>query len=388
MQITVENFGGFKQSTRLAFKTQTLPNGVGKTTMINAYIFALTGKTINGFEPRNEYSKDEDITSVELYGFFDFPKVRRTTFGASTKLYVGDEVAAQVDLEAALMANGIEMTFLIACANANVLTSHSLDAAELRKILSSSDVLNTDEYDEVKKEQTLVRKKRKIAEQNAKTSLIVPNAYCDTLTLTENAFEISFKKSKRIVNEGVLDTCPTCGRKHSEKTIFQLNKEYDTAKLVVENGLKEFVRISAKRADYDVEQEQIKSAKALIEISKQARKDLIKHDNTLKALADELADIDAASVKAHLPEYVDVITEIKMKNGNFKPTCTLEYQGVKLRSINHAKRIEICVHILDTARSKKGLEEYVPIVVDNAEAVEHSFENYNNLILLSAPPKE
>lgn len=34
------------------FTSRTMPNGAGKTTQVNAWVFALTGRTLNGFQPR------------------------------------------------------------------------------------------------------------------------------------------------------------------------------------------------------------------------------------------------------------------------------------------------------------------------------------------------
>jgi len=386
MQILVENFGGFKGSQCLELLSKTLPNGKGKTTMINAYIFALTGKTINGFVPINVDKAKGEITSVALSGLFDtLPTIRRTTYGEGTVLYVGDDVATQEDFVSALRGLGYDLDFIIACANANILTSNGLDTATLRKILSKVDVLNSDEYDELKKKQKSLRAKRKVAEQHALTTVVVPAQMCPPLTDSEVAFERMFKGAKLIVNEGVHHECPHCERHYNDKTISQITKNYDEAKLYVKDGVEEFTRICVKMLANTTEMGEIDLATNLLNIAKNARKDVVNYNKEIQRVTEELSDLDARSVKANLPDSVEVITEIKQKNGGVKSTCTLEYKGIPLRSINHAKRIELCVAILDYARNKKSME-CVPIIVDNAEAVDNGRlrASYKNLILLSA----
>ena len=51
MQLSVIQFGAFDVFDA-PFTSRTMPNGAGKTTQVNAWVFALTGRTLNGFQPR------------------------------------------------------------------------------------------------------------------------------------------------------------------------------------------------------------------------------------------------------------------------------------------------------------------------------------------------
>lgn len=383
MQITLLNFGGFKGAHTRKFESQTLPNGEGKTTLINAYVFALSGKTLNGFVAANINAFPKEQTAVTLHHFIDLPPLRRVLNETGTTLYVGEDVATQSDFVSVLKQRGYDLDFIVACANANVLTSNGLDAETLRKILAKADVLDSEERDELRKSKVLIGKKLDVAKQHALTNIIVPVAKCEPLNEAERIFAGAFKAAKMTVNEGVVHACPHCKHEYDEKTINELNDSYIKAEAFVKQSFDEFTRIMNKQVEYTLEEQTIADAQRLLDGATKARKDVIAFTKELADVNEELRELDEQSVKNHLPEFVDVVTEVEQKNGKSKPTCTLEYQGIPLRSINHAKRIEICVTILVHARAAKGMQN-VPIIVDNAEAVEHNFEYIDNVILFKA----
>lgn len=389
MQLQVENFGGIRAIEALPLVSRTLPNGHGKTTMVNAYLFALTGKTLNGFQARNIYAPADELTTVKLLGFLNLAVIRRTTDGNGTTLYVGGDVVTQADFNAALANDGYDLDFITACANANVLTSNDLDAETLRKILAKADVLDNEEYDAVKKELSALRKKLKAAELAALTSVLIPQRSCQPITEAERVFATGYKKAKIILNDGVTTTCPFCNATHDKAKIAALQKMFDEAKIIVEEGLNEFSRIMIKQSDYDKEAQDIEDAKRLSDAARIARNNVISLKKEVASYQEELNRIDAERIVANLPDGVSIITEIMQKNGTTKPTCTLEYNRIPLRSINHAKRIEICVAILDNARTNKGMDR-VPIIIDNADAFDDQGTlarieaTYKNTILLSA----
>lgn len=49
MLITLSNFAGAPDKS-VPIETIVAPNGAGKTTLVNAYYWALVGKTLDGFD--------------------------------------------------------------------------------------------------------------------------------------------------------------------------------------------------------------------------------------------------------------------------------------------------------------------------------------------------
>jgi hypothetical protein len=384
MKIVVVNFGFYTDPTTLELKTQTLANGKGKTTLLNAYVFALSGKTLNGFVPENVNMQDGEQTEVTLHHFLSLPPIRRVrNVDGGTTLYVGSDVATQTDFNQYLRSVGYDMDFIIACANANVLTSNGLDAETLRKILSKADVLDSEEYDALKKKQKDLRAKRKSAETYALTNVVIPIHATEPLNDSESTFVKNYIDAQRIVEIGLRLDCPCCGVTYSVGKVLELTKRYENAKLATSELGDVFKDYMERSSMYAIEQEDIDYAQRLVNLSENARKDLIRLDKEINEVTLQLSQIDTENVRANLPEGVTIVTEVKQKNGVVKPTCTLELNGVPLKSINHAKRIEICVNILAQARANKNMFN-VPIIIDNAEAVSHNFEYYQNVILLSA----
>jgi len=384
MKIVVVNFGFHTNQTTLELKTQTLANGTGKTTLLNAYVFALSGKTLNGFVPENVNMKDGEQTEVTLHHFLSLPPIRRVrNVDGGTTLYVGSEVVTQTDFNQYLRSIGYDLEFIIACANANVLTSNGLDAETLRKILTKADVLDSEEYDALKKKQKDLRAKRKSAETYALTNFIIPIHATEPLNDSESTFVKNYIDAQRIVAIGLTLECPCCGATYSKDKVSELTKRYENAKLATSELGDVFKEYMERETMYAEEQAKIDDAKRLVDISENARKDLIRLDKEINEVTLQLSQIDLDNVRANLPEGVTIVTELKQKNGAVKPTCTLELNGVPLKSINHAKRIEICVNILARSRANKNMLN-VPIIIDNAEAVSHNFEGYQNVVLLSA----
>jgi len=383
MQIALQNFGGVLDLLVWQLESQTIKNGAGKTTLVNAYLFALTGKALNGFTPRNVNADPSALTQVTLYDFMGLPPIRRVLKQeGGTTLYVGADVATQEDFNSVLAANKIDLSFVVVCANANALTSDSLDVETLRKLLSTTDILDGDEYAELKKEQTAIRRQLKVAENNALTNVVMPSPITEVNSEAENIFFANVAKLQKTANLDIKEACQFCGRPYDEDTLSKLTNSVTEAKTEIEKALPEFTRIADKRARIQYAEQEHADAKRLLDIAARARKDVVKLDAELTKITEDLNALNAAKVELELPEKVELITELPQKNGKMKPTLTLTYEGIPLKSINRAKLIELLVSMLDTARNKKGMQA-TPIIIDNAEAVGHDFVNYQNVVLLS-----
>ena len=103
-------------------------------------------------------------------------------------------------------------------------------------------------------------------------------------------------------------------------------------------------------------------------------------DTQIAALEEQIRAADAAAVRPALPDDVQIITETTAKTtGRVSSTCTLTYKSVPLKSVNRAKRVEICVRILETARVMTDTVDKIPIIIDNAESVQ-GLDDVRNVI--------
>jgi hypothetical protein len=132
----------------------------------------------------------------------------------------------------------------------------------------------------------------------------------------------------------------------------------------------ERTRIESKRDAYETESVAISDAERLIATAITARKRVIQLDEIIARLLAQITENDARALRAELPEGVEVITERVSKTGAVSNVCTLTYNGVPLKSVNRAKRVEICVRLLAAARAKAGMQDVASIIIDNAESVQ------------------
>jgi len=382
MKITCINFGGFA-ATNVELTSIVASNGYGKTTLVNAYTFALTGKCITGIEPRNTATPDGELTQVLLSGFADFPPLRRTLAReGSTTLYIGDEVATQGEFISLCNDRGLNLDLIVACADANVLTNVDITSEQLRKILSKTFVLDNGEADELRKELKTLRAKKKIAESNALLNVTKPVRTVGLLNHAENTFLMEYNKAISLIRAGVVTKCLTCGHALSKSVLEKAENDLNEAKEYVKGMDEEAERLQRQSDMYAKESLLIADAERIISGAALARADVAKYEVREKELEEAIKEADASAVRANLPEGVEIVTEKSTKTGTSKNVCTLTYNGIPLKSINRAKRIEICVELLHNARNKQGMDEVYPIIVDNAESVQ-GLQNIPNLIRFS-----
>lgn len=371
--MTLVEFGRFDyRRQRLAPNVPVFArNGWGKTTLINAYIFALSGKTLRGFEPRNVNAVPTRNTEVIIEGLFSKPLRRTLAPTGGTTLYLGADVITQKALEEA-----INVKLLCALADTNILCEGSLTSEQLRTLLCVTDVMDGDERVVLEKRLKALRDALKQAESRAVTVVTIPPSTLEPLTGVERRFCDEFNKRMRVPEPMI--KCPTCGKDFSEKTVRVATAEYEAAQAFCSEYKESYDALCEKHAQYEAEQRDIETAKRIIEATTQARKDVIDYREQIAQAESELREYDASAIRASLPEDVTLVTESQTKQSTSKPVCTLSYRGVPLKSVNRARRVRICLDLLDAARIRAGLNEY-PIWVDNAECVEDLHE-YNDII--------
>lgn len=376
------NFGKFTTLSRTLDSDARYweKNGSGKTTLVNAYIFAITGRTINGFEPRRIDAPSDEDTHVIIRGLFG-KDVRRTLLASGgTKLYVGGDVVTQK-----AFSEAINVPLLEAFANTNLLCDGSVDSEQLRKLLCVTGVMDSDERVTVEKRIKATRDLLKQAEARAVSVVAVPPTTKEPINASEERFLQTYNEKEAVLREPTFDKCPCCLRPYDpEYTQIKFNARCEAEAFVTEEKNKqEFERVLNKLKAFEEEQLAIADAKRLVELSTQARNDVTTYRKQLDDLEAELREIDANAIRAELPDGVTIETTKLGKTGASKSVCTLCYDGVPLKSINRAKRVTICIELLIAARKRANLESF-PIWVDNAECVQ-DLDRYNNLIAFNVP---
>lgn len=385
MKLYLTNFGRFDKFT-IDFESRTWPNGAGKTTLVNAYLFALTGRCLTGFQPRRVDAPDDETTGVTVEGWpAPTIEVRRTLSPkGSTQLYLCGDALTQAEFVDILAQRfGIPIDLVVACADANLLTDPALTAEQLRRLLVRASLVDSDEATNLRKERDAMRKDRRVAEQYALTVCTVPPRTVEPLTASETDYLARAGEHVATLNRigGTLPTvCPTCGKQYTAAEIDAVRRERDAAAKAYQGMRAEVERITERLKAYNDETAAINEAEAIISRASSARRRVQEIDTQIAALEEQIRAADAAAVRPALPDDVQIITETTAKTtGRTSSTCTLTYKGVPLKSVNRAKRVEICVRILETAREMTGTVEKIPIIIDNAESVQ-GLDDVRNVI--------
>lgn len=385
MKLHLTNFGRFDKFT-IDFESRTWPNGAGKTTLINAYLFALTGRCLTGFQPRRVDAPDDETTGVTVEGWpAPTIEVRRTLSPkGSTCLYLNGDMATQTEFVDILAQRfGIPIDLVVACADANLLTDPALTAEQLRRLLVRASLVAVDEATSLRRERDALRKARKTAEQYALTTVAVPTRTVEPLTTAETDYMARAGEHVATLNRigGTLPTvCPTCGKHYTTAEIDAVRRERDAAAKAYQGMRAEVERITERLKAYNAETAAIEEAEAIISRASGARRRVQEIDTQIAALEERIRAADAAAVRPALPDDVQIITETTAKTtGRTSSTCTLTYKGVPLKSVNRAKRVEICVRILETARVMTDTVDKIPIIIDNAESVQ-GLDDVRNVI--------
>lgn len=385
MKLYLTNFGRFDKFT-VDFESRTWPNGAGKTTLINAYLFALTGRCLAGFQPRRVDAPDDETTGVTVEGWpAPTIEVRRTLSPkGSTCLYLNGDMATQTEFTDILARRfGIPVDLVVACADANLLTDPALTAEQLRRLLVRASLVENDEATNLRRERDALRKARKTAGQYALTTVAVPARTVDPLTMAETDYLARAGEHVATLNRigPTLPTvCPTCGKQYTAAELDAVRRERDAAHQAYQGMRAEVERITERLKAYNAETAAIEEAEAIISRASGARRRVQDIDEQMAALEEQIRAADAAAVRPALPDDVQIITETTAKTtGRTSSTCTLTYKGVPLKSVNRAKRVEICVRILETAREMTGTVDKIPIIIDNAESVQ-GLDDVRNVI--------
>ena len=380
MLLTLSNFAGAPNRSA-PIETAVAPNGAGKTTLVNAYYWALTGKTLDGFDVRPAGRRDV-VTSVTLYGFAG-AEIRRTLTAKGTTLYVNGDAVTQTGFVRAFMerARSVDVEFAAACADVNALTTGTVTSDQLRKLLARAGVMDNGEADALRKTLSGLRASRADAERFAGLNVTIPTPTCEPLTRAESEFADRYARDVVRVREGIVCTCPTCGHGYSADKVRKIRAEYYEACARMTENKDENARIMEKLNAYKAEQDAIEEAQNAVARARRARGALIDLDEKIATVEAQLREADKNAILADMPDGWAIETDKTFKtSGRTSSTCTLTYNGVPLKSVNRAERVRLVVELLDAARTRKGMQAF-PIIVDNAESVQNI--DVPNVVLLS-----
>lgn len=370
MLITLSNFAGAPDKS-VPIETTVAPNGAGKTTLVNAYYWALVGKTLDGFDVRPAGRRDA-VTSVTLSGFAG-AEIRRTLTSKGTTLYVNGDVVTQTDFVRAFMERGVDVEFAAACADVNALTSGNVTSEQLRKLLARAGVMDNGETDALRKTLSGLRASRADAERFAVLNVAIPTPTREPLTQAESEFAERYARDVMRVREGIVCRCPTCGHGYSADKVRKIRAEYYEACARMTENKGENERITEKLNAYKAEQDAIEEAQNAVARAQRARGVLIDLDEKIATIETQLREADKNAILADMPEGWSIETDKTFKtSGRTSSTCTLTYNGVPLKSVNRAERVRLVVELLDAARARKGMQAF-PIIVDNAESVQNIY---------------
>lgn len=375
MRLELRNFGQFECRDFTLTTHVQAPNGWGKTTLINAYIFALSGRTINGFEPRRVGFEHEN-TSVTLRNFGNFNEVRRVLSPKGTTLYVNGDVMTQTQF-----SEIVNVPLAVACADVTILADSALTTEDLRRLLILTNVMDATDTQALRKEQKRVRDAKRVAEQYALSNVVVPPHTINRPTEAELDFMERFGEMEQLSKKRANVNCPMCGSAIPEHVFEQERERIANAMAWVGEHRAEYDRLVEQRLAYEQEENEINAAKMALERASRAREDVQRLTQELADLDAKIREADESAINASLPDDVIVATEQTTKSGKTSSTCALYYKGVPLKSVNYAQRVHICVWLLNEAR-KTALRSWLPIIVDNAESVT-GLRHYPNLITLN-----
>ena len=371
MHVILEDFAAFRGGPRvLSLQSKTAENGGGKTTLVNAYYWALTGRTLNGFDVIPAGADRQNVsTAVTLEGFAGL-SLRRELTQKGTQLYVNGHAVTQTDFVRAMMDKGVDVEFAAACADVNALADPQVTADQLRRVLVRADVMDNGEADQLRKTLRTLRADKETAERYALANVTIPVETCEPLNEAERVFLDAYNRAVEIVKEGVESVCPTCKRAYTAEHVRETEFVYSEARTAVAESGSEAARVAAKLDAYNEEQQRIADAKRMVEASKHARDNVRELERRIAETEAEIREADRRAVQAELPDGWQLVTDKTLKTGRTTGTFTLTYNGVQLKSVNRASRVKLCITLLSSARASRCMDEF-PIIVDNAESVQN-----------------
>lgn len=371
MHVILEDFAAFRGGPRvLSLQSKTAENGGGKTTLVNAYYWVLTGRTLNGFDVIPARADRQNVsTAVTVEGFAGL-SIRRELTPKGTQLYVNGHAVMQTDFVRAMMDKGVDVEFAAACADVNALADPQVTADQLRRVLVRADVMDNGEADQLRKTLRTLRADKATAERYALANVTIPVETCEPLDEAERVFLDAYNRAVEIVKEGAERVCPTCKRAYTAEHGQETKFVYSEARTAVAESGSEAARVAAKLDAYNEEQQRIADAKRMVEASKHARDNVRELERRIAETEAEIREADRRAVQAELPEGWALVTDKTLKTGRTTGTFTLTYNGVPLKSVNRAERVKLCISLLSSARASRGMDEF-PIIVDNAESVQN-----------------
>lgn len=375
IQITMVNFGGCCGSETITLKRDgqiiSMKNGHGKTTIVNAYIWALSGRTLQGFEAKHlcKNPDNNEPTEVIIAGLLPKPLKRVLKEQGGTLPMYGGMPVNNKQVEAIIEEHLAPLDFVLACADLNALTDPALTPAQLRSLLYVCGALNESEGPQLRAQRAELAKKVKDYEKYALANIEVPMRTKEPLTRIEEDLLYNADNNERKAQREVIEVCQVCGAKLEDGLIEQVKVEKAEAQAWLDDYAEEIERVRLKKILWDEENKELQHLTWLADNAKNARKQVVTLQAQMEELDEKIREADARDVSSWLPEGMEVVTEKARKAGAAATTCSLTLNGVPLKSINRSARVKLLVELLLNARVQNDCE-HVPILVDNAESID------------------
>lgn len=375
IQITMINFGGCCGSETITLsrsgQTISMKNGHGKTTIVNAYIWALSGKTLQGFEAKHlcKRTDNNEPTEVIITGLLPKPLKRVLKEQGGTLPMYGGMPVNNKQVEAIIEEHLAPLDFVLACADLNALTDPALTPAQLRSLLYVCGALNESEGPQLRAQRAELAKKVKDYEKYALANVEVPARTKEPLSRIEEDLLYNADSKEREAQKEVVETCHVCGAKLDEFSVEHYKAKKAEAQAWLDDYAEEIERVRLKKRLWADEERELQHLTWLADNAKNARKQVITLQAQIEELDEKIREADARDVSSTLPEGLEVITEKARKAGTSATTCSLALHGVPLKSINRSARVKLLVDLLLNARVQNDCE-HVPILVDNAESID------------------
>lgn len=375
IQITMVNFGGCCGSETVTLKrdgqTISMKNGHGKTTIVNAYIWALSGRTLQGFEAKHLCTKPDnnEPTEVIIAGLLPKPLKRVLKEQGGTLPMYGGMPVNNKQVEAIIEEHLAPLDFVLACADLNALTDPALTPAQLRSLLYVCGALNESEAPQLRAERAELAKKVKDYEKYALANIEVPMRTKEPLTRIEEDLLYNAESNERKAQREVIEVCQVCGAKLDAELVERTKAEKAEAQAWLDDYAEEIERVRLKKILWADEERELQHLTWLADNAKNARKQVIQLQAQMEELDEKIREADARDVSSTLPKGMAVVTEKARKAGASATTCSLTLNGVPLKSINRSARVKLLIDLLLNARVQNDCE-HVPILVDNAESID------------------
>lgn len=366
LRLHLTNFGPFDCLDLELSRDLYIPNGGGKTTIVNALHWLYTGRTITGAPARRTDAPEGEDTVVRS----QIPKPDGTCFDLTRTLRAGAQFLTLNGSRVSPkdLAERYPLDFMAACVNVDALT-HPMTSAQMRGLLGVCGMMNTEQLDELKAERRELKKRLEIVKNRAAVDAPPPVRVTPPMLGAELRVIDDYEAANELLRAEVEVICPRCGRPLSDDDLRERKKERDRAELTISELSKAYEVATSHRVAWDKECEEVERYQREQTYRRDALAELSTLERRIAEIEIEIVKASKEAQRGYLVPGLTVATAKGVKTtGRSIDTCELYLNGMPLKAVNRAQRMVVLAQVLDAARANLGVP-WIPIVVDNAESV-------------------